>query len=190
MKTENSLNIKTYYLYFMMYAIVGWLYEVILEVFVYKWGFSNRGVLFGPYCPIYGVGALSFIFCLKRIIKIKSSGLYKFIKPFIIFAGCMLIATAIELVTSYILEYISGSWPWQTYSKYGINFQARIALSPSIRFGIGGVIFIYALQPLFEKLVAKMSQRVLNIVFYSVLTLFLFDLGYLLYRELRKITMF
>ncbi len=185
MKTENSFTIKKYYLYFMMYAMVGWLYEVILEVFIYKWGFSNRGVLFGPYCPIYGVGALSFIICLNKIIKIKSSGLFNIIKPFIIFVGCMLIATTIELVTSYILEYISGSWPWQTYSKYDINFQARIALSPSIRFGIGGVIFIYVLQPLYEKLVAKMSPRVLNIVFYSVLTLFLIDLGYFLYKLIK-----
>ena len=185
MKTENSFTIKKCYLYFMMYAVVGWLYEVILEVFIYKWGFSNRGVLFGPYCPIYGVGALSFIIGLNRIIKIKSSGLFKFIKPFIIFAGCMLIATSIELLTSYILEYTSGSWPWQTYSSYDINFQARIALSPSIRFGVGGVIFIYVLQPLFEKLVAKMSQRVLDIVFYSVLTLFIVDLSCFFYKLIK-----
>lgn len=44
-------------LYFLMYAIVGWAYEVFLEVVVYQWGYSDRGVLFGPYCPVYGVGS-------------------------------------------------------------------------------------------------------------------------------------
>lgn len=37
---------------FMLYSVFGWLYEVFLEVVVYQWGFTNRGVLFGPYCPV------------------------------------------------------------------------------------------------------------------------------------------
>ena len=37
-----------YYLYFVLYSILGWLYEVFPEVVVYRWGFSNRGVLLGP----------------------------------------------------------------------------------------------------------------------------------------------
>ena len=44
MKKINLDNIKKYYLIFMMYAVFGWLYEVFLEVVVYKWGFTNRGV--------------------------------------------------------------------------------------------------------------------------------------------------
>jgi uncharacterized membrane protein len=64
----------------------------------------------------------------------------------------MLIATSLELGTSYILEAVTGGWPWQTYLDYKINFQGRIALSPSVRFGLGGVLFLYVLQPLFEKL--------------------------------------
>ena len=61
-------KIEKYYLYFMMYAVIGWIYEVVLEVFIYKWGFSNRGVLFGPYLPVYGFGGLLFIFCFYKYI--------------------------------------------------------------------------------------------------------------------------
>ena len=46
------------FLYFMAYAVIGWIYEVFLEVVVYRWGFSNRGFLFGPYLPVYGFGAV------------------------------------------------------------------------------------------------------------------------------------
>ena len=53
---------------------------------------------------------------------------FKFLKPLLIFVGCMAVATAIELATSYALEALTGSWPWQTYSDYAINFQGRIAL--------------------------------------------------------------
>ena len=71
----------------------------------------------------------------------------------------MFSATLLELITSYISEFISGSWPWQTYADYKINFQARIALSPSIRFGLGGVLFLYLLQPLFEKICNKLGNK-------------------------------
>ena len=47
-------KLQEYFLYFMFYSIIGWCYEVFLEVVVYRWGFSNRGVLFGPYCVISG----------------------------------------------------------------------------------------------------------------------------------------
>ena len=172
-----STDVKEYYLYFMMYAIIGWCYEVFLEVVVYKWGFTNRGFLFGPYCPVYGFGALAFILCFNKFIHKKEPQFLKFIKPFIIFLGCMFVATTLELLTSYIMEYFTGKWPWQTYSDYRINFQARIALSPSIRFGLGGVIFLYIIQPLFEKVINKMKPKVFNVAFYVISSLFLLDLA-------------
>ena len=126
-------------LYFALYSIIGWCYEVFLEVVVYQWGFTNRGVLFGPYCPVYGVGALAFILLVYPLIKgrpVKE----RLIRIPLVFLLCLLIATSLELATSYILEAITGSWPWQTYVDYKINFQGRIALSPSVRFGLGGVL--------------------------------------------------
>lgn len=173
MKILNKL--KPYYIYFMLYAIFGWIYEVVLEVFIYKWGFTNRGVLFGPYCPVYGVGALLFIFLIYPLIKNKSFKQKVFFIP-IVFLLTMLVATTVELLTSYLCEFIMGSWPWQTYADYRYNFQARIALSPSIRFGIGGVIFLYLLQPLFEFIIKRWSKKTLNSVFWTVLFLFLLDI--------------
>lgn len=147
-----------YIIYFMLYAIIGWIYEVFLEVVVYRWGFSNRGVLFGPWLPVYGFGALLFIFLVYPIIKNKSFKKKMILIP-LVFLLCMISATLLELLTSYICEFLSGSWPWQTYRDYKYNFQARIALSPSIRFGLGGVFFLYVLQPLFEKLVKKIGKK-------------------------------
>ena len=164
-----------YYLYFMMYSVIGWLYEVFLEVVVYKWGFSDRGILTGPYCPVYGVGALFFIFLVYPLIKKKKLSKKLIMIP-VVFVLCMVVATMIELVASYLCEFIMGSWPWQTYVDYKYNFQGRIALSPSIRFGLGGVLFLYILQPLFEKLVGKLPKSKLNIVFYIVIFVFIIDI--------------
>lgn len=166
-------KISPYIIYFMLYAIIGWLYEVFLEVVVYKWGFSNRGVLFGPWLPVYGFGALLFIFIVYPIIKNKKLKTKLLLIP-VVFILCMISATILELLTSYICELFMGSWPWQTYSSYKYNFQARIALSPSIRFGIGGVVFLYLLQPLFEKLVKALGKKK-NIVSLIILLVLIID---------------
>lgn len=166
--------IQQHYLYFMMYAIFGWCYEIFLEVVIYRWGFCDRGVLFGPYCPVYGFGALLFIFCVRPLIKNKPKRKQLLMIP-LVFLLCGIAATLLELFTSYLCEWFTGSWPWQTYSEYAINFQGRIALSPSIRFGIGGVLFLYILQPIFEKLINKLDKKKLNTVFFIVLGLFILD---------------
>lgn len=177
--SETKLQkIKKLFIYFILYAIIGWCYEVFLEVVVYNWGFSNRGVLFGPYCPVYGVGALAFLFTIYRIIRNKTIKEKIILIP-LVFLGCMFIATMIELITSYLCEWIIGSWPWQTYARdYNIHFQGRIALSPSIRFGLGGAVFLYILQPLFEKLTSKMNDKKLNIVSGGILIILVFDILY------------
>ena len=170
-RKEKKLDaVSNYVVYFTLYSVIGWCYEVFLEVVVYRWGFSNRGVLFGPYTPVYGFGALTFILLVYPLIRERKTKQKLMFIP-AVFLLCMLIATAIELVTSYILEAATGSWPWQTYADYALNFQARIALSPSIRFGLGGLLFLYVLQPLFEKLCIRLGDkkvRTLAILFTSV----------------------
>ena len=69
MKKSKSLQAARMFLYFMMYSVIGWLYEVFLEVAVYRWGFSNRGFLYGPYCIIYGIGALLLLLTLGWLKK-------------------------------------------------------------------------------------------------------------------------
>ena len=85
---------------------------------------------------------MSFLLCLGKLMRKKDIRWLNIIKPIIIFIGCAAIATLIELTASYILEFASGSWPWQTYEDYKYNFQGRIALSTSLRFGLGGTIFL------------------------------------------------
>ena len=112
---QNKLQtIEKLFLYFLMAAIIGWCYEVFLEVVVYRWGFQNRGVLFGPYCPVYGVGMLAFLLCFGKFAKMQLSWRVRWARPILIFLGCGAVATLIELAVSYLLEWTTGSWPWQT----------------------------------------------------------------------------
>lgn len=149
---------KNWFLYFWLYAVIGWIYEVFLEVAVYHWGFSNRGFLFGPYCPVYGFGALLILFSFGSLRK-KQLVLGSInIMPLIIFLGIVVLTTAVELLTSYLMEWTTGGWLWD-YHSYPFQFQGRIALSPSVRFGIGGMVILYGLHPILEKLRKKLGEK-------------------------------
>ena len=58
-------DIRIYFLLFMIYAILGWIMEVTCKLIQYK-RFINRGFLIGPYCPIYGYGALLITILLHK----------------------------------------------------------------------------------------------------------------------------
>ena len=46
MNQKRIRAVSEYFIFFMLYSVIGWIYEVFLEVVVYRWGFSNRGVFF------------------------------------------------------------------------------------------------------------------------------------------------
>ena len=174
-ETEMVRKAQQYYLYFMMYSVIGWLYEVFLEVIVYRWGFSNRGVLYGPYCLIYGVGALLLLFTLRGLQRrdIRLGRLC--LTPFLVFCGIVILCTAVELAGSYIMEWTVGGCDWN-YERFAFDFQGRIAPNPSLRFGIGGMLFLYVLQPCFEKLTGRLTDRALTYTSAVMLLLFLGDI--------------
>lgn len=156
-------KVQEYFVYFMLYSMIGWLYEVFLEVVVYRWGFSNRGVLFGSYCVIYGTGALILIFSLGWLMERRIYAGKILVTPLLVFLGIMAVTTGVELIGSYVMEFTSGGWAWD-YRRFAFNFQGRIALNPSVRFGIGGMLFLYVLQPIFVKLTEKMPPGAYNAV--------------------------
>ena len=175
MKQKKLRTVSEYFIYFMMYSVIGWIYEVFLEVVVYRWGFSNRGVLFGPYCVIYGFGALILILSLSWLQKRRIYAGRLLITPLLVFIGIVVITTVVELIGSYIMECTTGGWLWD-YRRFAFNFEGRIALNPSIRFGIGGMVFLYLLQPLFKKLCARLSDKAVYITGGILAAIFVCDI--------------
>ena len=58
------------YIIFCVYAFIGWIYEVSWYLIV-QHIFVNRGVLFGPFLPIYGFGILILLLILKKFMSEK-----------------------------------------------------------------------------------------------------------------------
>jgi len=55
-----------YFILFIFYSFCGWCIEEIACSIAAK-KFVDRGFLIGPYCPIYGCGAILMILSLRTI---------------------------------------------------------------------------------------------------------------------------
>lgn len=157
MKISTRDAVSRYTLLFLFFCIIGWIYEVSLAL-IYGYGYVNRGFLFGPYLPLYGFGALLLIVCLQKLMK-RSIRAGRFsITPLIVFLLIVLITSVLEYVVGFLLEIVFNQRFWD-YSTYTYQLHGRICLSASIRFGIGGMIFLYLLVPLFTIMINKIPPK-------------------------------
>lgn len=162
-------------LFFIFYSIIGWIYEELLFI-IEDNVLCNRGVLFGPWLPIYGFGGLVIVGIFYRF-KEKKVKIGKInIRPILLFIESVVFATLVELFTTYIIDFTGGNFKnlWD-YSDRLLNFQGRIALIPDLKFGIVALIGIYLIQLLLIKFVTMKDQKKVNIVFIILSVLFFAD---------------
>lgn len=145
-------TIEIYFLLFISYAFLGWCMEVTCKFIQYK-KFINRGFLIGPYCPIYGWGALAITILLKRYME----------DPLVLFVMSTLICSIIEYLTSYFMEKKYHA-RWWDYSNKKFNINGRICLETLIPFGILGAAIMYGTNPILFKLYNQIPQLVINIL--------------------------
>lgn len=160
-----KIGVKRSFLLFMMYSMVGWILEVLLA-FITLGKFVNRGVLIGPYLPIYGVGCIFLVVLLDK---------YKD-KPWLLIIASMIICSMLEYITSFLLE-LAFNTRWWDYSNNFINLNGRICLETSVIFGVFGALIIYAVNPFFIKVINSLPNLTVNVLFYFLVTIFIFDVA-------------
>ena len=170
---------KIYFLCFLVFCFIGWVYEGLVFYFELGYGFVNGGFLFGPWLPVYGVGGMMIILSMQKwkVRKIKLGRVN--LTPLLCFVSIILLCTAVELFTSYLMEFVTGSWLWD-YTEYGPNFQGRIALKSSIRFGLIGMAALYGVWPALDKFFMLLNKKIPKVflgISYLITGLFLIDVA-------------
>lgn len=127
--------------FFFIYAFLGWCTEVIYAA-VNSGKFVNRGFLNGPYCPIYGFGVVTVVLCIYPVKDNLS----------VLFFGSVILTTALEFITGFILEKIFSE-KWWDYSDEHFNVKGYICLKFSLMWGLACIIVIRVIHPLIIKFV-------------------------------------
>lgn len=156
----------TYILFFFSFSVLGYIWEVALH-FVQTGELVKRGVLSGPWLPIYGSGGVIVLLLLRKLFK----------NPILTFTLTMVIASIIEYYTSLVLEIINGV-RWWDYSGYFMNINGRICLEGTVVFGIGGCLIVYILAPRLAKIFDKVKLNIRVLLCIILIIFFMIDFIY------------
>lgn len=139
---------------FVIASVFGTYYEQILNAVTmylrtneFVWEF-RRGVLYGPFSPIYGAGAVLMIWILGR----------KNRKPWeTIFLGALL-GGSFEYIISVLQEIFVGSTSWN-YSGQFLNINGRTTIPIMIAWGIMCFIFVDKIYPYLSSVIEKIPYH-------------------------------
>lgn len=153
-------------LMFFTASIIGWLWEVGLNLFQYGF-FANRGTLHGPWLHIYGWGLLLILLLLKRFRN----------HPILTFFLIILLCGTLEYTTAWYLETFKQA-RWWDYDGFFLNLHGRICMEGLIAFGIAGTFFIYFLAPFFDSLFMKIPKNIKTILCILLCFFYIIDFTY------------
>lgn len=135
--------------YFIIYSVVGFIIETVF-------GFVTKGViesrqsfLYGPFCAIYGVGAVIMIPILKKFNK----------NNYTLFFGGFVIGSFVEYIISLIGEFIFHI-KWWDYSEMAFNINGRICIAFSFFWGILAIYLMSHFNPIIDRWINNIKEKV------------------------------
>ena len=152
---------------FIIGSIAGFIFEVIV-VFFQKGHFELRqGLIYGPFIPVYGIGAMCYYIVLSKT-KIKNK-----IQIFLI---TMILGGITEYLCSLIQEKAFGTISWD-YSYLPFNINGRTSLLHCIYWGIGGVLYITYIDPFLNKMIDKTNIKAFDLITIILSIFIVFDIS-------------
>jgi len=140
-------NFSQLVLYFAIYSFCGWICETVY-CSIYDRKLVKRGFLRGPYCPIYGFGAILVLILCLPVDRY----------PLLVFLVAMVAASILEYFGFWVLETFFQMRLWD-YSNNKLNIKGRVCLLNSTLFGFLGLAAVYLLHPFTEKLIGRLTDE-------------------------------
>lgn len=159
-----------YYLnLFFINSFLGFLLETGLKIFVFHG--MNNGILFGPWIPVYGFGAVIIVIISKVIFhKLKLSKLWKTI---MLFFTVFFLLSLLEWLGGVVIEVLFHREFW-SYRNQKYNLGPYISLGMSLLWGFIAILLVYVILPFEEKIIKKIPRWFSISAFFLIIIDFVF----------------
>lgn len=152
--------------YFIIYSVLGYIIETIFGIITKGTWESRQSFLYGPFCGIYGLGAVIMILSLQYFNQNNNR----------LFIGGFIVGSLIEYIVSWVGEMILNV-KWWDYSNMPLNLNGRICVFFSIFWGLLAIYLMSYINPKVDRLIewikSKISIKKLKVITLIVI-IFLF----------------
>lgn len=160
-----GLNFNKLFWLFIIGCFFGTVLETIWAIVTLGHFEFRVGLVYGPFIPVYGGGAVLITLCLYKLYKAKDV---------IIYIASAIIGAAFEFFCSYFQEMFFGTVSWD-YSNTPFNIQGRTNLMFALIWGFLGLVWVRYFYPLCSKLIEKIPKRIGNLVTIALVIFMIFD---------------
>ena len=165
---EKKLSLINMIYIFIICSFLGWEFEVIFCYF--KFGYiMNRGMLYGPFCSIYGIGGIILYLLFYNVKTTKNNIVYTFITAAIILG-------AFELLSGLILKYVFNTQMWN-YDGEFLEILNYTTVPIIIGWGILGTIYLYLIQPILLKIISLIPLSFVKRLAIIIAFIYVLDFG-------------
>lgn len=149
---------------FFLYSFLGYLLECIVLSVENRRPVTDRGFGHGPFCIIYGFGAVGACFLLRPVAG----------RPVELYTASMAMATTMELFTANVMIRLFGAF-WWDYSRKPFNYRGIICLESSLAWGFLGLFFFYFLDARVQQAVHMIPNHMGNFLAVGLTVFYLID---------------
>ncbi|KNZ43043.1 putative ABC transporter permease [Acetobacterium bakii] len=135
---------------FMIGCVLGVVVESLFCLVTHGYIQSRQGVIYGPFNPVYGFGAVALTLVLHPLEKKRW---------YIIFILSMILGGGFEFISSYVQQFTTGTISWQ-YHESPFNLAGRTSLQYSFYWGFLGLLWVQEIYPFISKLIEKIPKKV------------------------------
>lgn len=144
--TQPIYNFENLVLMFFIFMFTGWIWEVIYTA-ITEHVIAKRGMLHGPWLPIYGVGGILIILFLSRFYRM----------PMVVFVLAVLLCSTVEYSAALVIEHFFGC-RWWDYSQKFANIRGRICLGGMLLFGLSGTVAVCSVGPVLNDQIGRIPR--------------------------------
>lgn len=137
----------------MFYALV---YTRTLEI--------RRGLIYGPFIQIYGIGAVAYYLLISNVQEPKKA-----------FISGMIMGGSLEYLCSFFQEIFFGTISWD-YSNLFMNLNGRTSLLYCVYWGIIAIIYLKLVYPTFQKMDFLLDKTAIQVVTVFFILFMTFDI--------------